>query len=652
MPLPAIVHAVRRAAQLVLLAAALAAPLAAQSGKGPEKPFESPAFAAAVAKGTRTRTGAPGPAYWQQHARYTLSAEIVPLAKRLVGRAHVVYENRSPDSLRSVFVHLYGNLFTEDAKQNIDATTLGGVTLLSVAADGTVLDSTAKAQAPGYRVTGTVAELRLPHVLAPGASVALDFEWRLRVQPDGAPRGGQDGEVWFLSYWYPQVAVYDDVNGWQTDQYVGQGEFYMGYADYDVAITVPAGWLVQATGTLRNAEEVLRAPVRDRLAQARHSAAVVHVVSAAQRGADSATTAGTDGKLTWKFSATNVRDVAFATSAKYLWDAVATEVGDVDGDGRADTTLAQALFRPEAQRRTWGASAAYVRHAVNSYSRELWPYPYPAMTAVDGPLSCGGMEYPMLTCVGERSDSLGHYVVLAHEIAHQWFPMQVGSDEKRNAWQDEGLAQYLEAQALERYAPGEGRKDEAKSRSFYQQFQRFGKEVPILTPADRIGNPNAYAVAAYFKPAMLFGTLRGLLGAATWQQALRTYGARWTNRHPQAEDFFYAVSDVSQRDLAWFWRPWFAETGRLDMALDTVIVAGDSATIVVQNRGRVLMPLPIVVSRADSTTETISLPVQAWATDDKKQKLVVHGRSPLRRVQIDPDESLPFLSRTRLSWFK
>lgn len=638
----------------VLLAAALAgaasAPLAAQAKA--EKPLESEAFAAAVERGTRTQTGVPGPKYWQQYARYQLEAQVNPLSKRLTGRSTAVYENRSPDTLASIYVHLYANLFEEGAKANSDVTRLGGIVLGKVTAEGKPLARMERrGKEPGYRIDGTVAELTLAQPLAPGASVTLTFEWSLRIQPDGAPRGGQDGEVWYLSYWYPQFAVYDDVNGWQVDQYLGTGEFYMGYADYDVAITVPAGWLVQATGALQNGEEVLAAPVRERLEQARHSGSVVHVVTADDRGAGTATTAGRDGLLTWRFAAKHVRDVAFGASGRYLWDAVAVEVGDANGDGRPDSTLAQAFYRPEAARWFWGASASYVKHAVGFYSKLLWPYPWPHMTAVEGPLSCGGMEYPMLTCIGARGDSMRQYITHAHEIAHMWFPMMVGSDEKRNAWQDEGFAQYLEGQAAKDYAPGND--DEKQSIGFYQVYARQGrKEAPMLTHADKFPSDNAYAIGAYFKPAAAFAALRLLLGADTFHGALRTYGERWMYKHPQPEDFFYAVQDVSKQDLQWFWRAWFAGTGKLDIALDTVIVGGDSAAIVLQNRGRLTMPTPLLITRADGTTERVVAPAGPWLDGERKNVFVVRGASAVQRVQVDPDQQLPYIDRTRLDWRK
>src|SRR5579884_1602355 len=244
----------------------------------------------------------------------------------------------------------------------------------------------------------------------PRDSLDLDIAWAFQVPPDGAPREGvtKGGDVFMVAYWYPQIAVYDDVTGWERDPYLGVGEFYSDFADYDVNVSAPQGWLVAATGELTNATEVLSPRTRDRLAQARRSGAVVHVVADPERGAGptKATNTGFDGVLTWKFHARNVRDFAWSASAKYVWDATAAVTGDRDGDHRPDTTLVSTFYRPEARRWSWDRSATYERSALEFLSSYLWPYPWSAMTAVEGPESCAGMEYPMLTCVGGARDTL------------------------------------------------------------------------------------------------------------------------------------------------------------------------------------------------------------------------------------------------------
>jgi hypothetical protein len=259
------------------------------------------AFERAVTRGTRTRKGEPGPHYWQQWAEYRLEAELNPISKRLTGKGAVTYHNRSPDALREVYVHLLHNIFAPKSRHNTDVPwAVEGFQLGRVAVQGQELKRTG-GDAPGYQVDGTVMRIQLPRTLPPGGSVVFDFTWKLRIPPDGAPRGGQDGEVFYINYWYPQMAVYDDINGWQIDQYLGNAEFYMGYGDYDMALTVPAGWLVDATGRLQNPAEVLTAQTRARLDSAGRAPGIVHVVTDLDREPGRATTAGTNGKLTWRF---------------------------------------------------------------------------------------------------------------------------------------------------------------------------------------------------------------------------------------------------------------------------------------------------------------------------------------------------------------
>ena len=374
--------------------------------------------------------------------------------------------------------------------------------------------------------------IRLPKPLPPGGSAAFDFAWKLRIPPDGAPRGGQDGEVFFINYWYPQMAVYDDVNGWQIDQYLGNAEFYMGYGNYDVALTLPAGWLVTSTGTLSNPSEVLSSQTRARLDSASHARGIVRVVTEADRKPGTSTTAGTDGKLTWRFRADSVRDVSWATSSQYLWDATNAAVGDANGDGRPDTTAIHAFYRPELRASHWDESARYSRHSVEFFSRHLLPYPYPHMTAVDGPTSCGGMEYPMMTCIGGQWDTLGLYEVTTHEIGHMWFPMLVGSDEKRYAWMDEGLTQFDQSQAMADFFKGFD--DEERNRRNYLGLAEGGDEVELMRHGDRYPSYSAYGVASYYKPATVLVALRGVLGKETFDKALTEYARRWLYKHPIA----------------------------------------------------------------------------------------------------------------------
>jgi aminopeptidase N len=422
----------------------------------------------------------------------------------------------------------------------------------------------------------------------------------------------------------------------------------MGYGNYDVALTVPAGWLVTSTGTLTNASEVLSSQTRARLDSVRSTAQIVHVVGEGDRGAGKATAAGTDGKLTWRFRAQNVRDVAWGASANYLWDATTAAVGDANADGAPDTTRVEAFWRPQMRTSHWDEAARYGRHSVEFLSKYLWPYPYPHMTAVDGPTSCGGMEYPMMTCIGGQWDTLSMYEVVVHEIAHMWHPMQVGSDEKRFAWMDEGFAQFTQSQAMPDFFKGYD--DEAENREPYLNLAIAGGEVELMHHGDRYPNYNTYGTASYYKTATALVALRGVLGRETFERAFREYGRRWQYKHPTPYDFFNTVEDVAGRDLSWFWRTWFFETWKLDQAIDTVTTVGDSLEVVVSNQGRAPMPVHLVITRSPSDSQSVEIPVSVWFTGEKRTSVRIAQEPTIKTIEIDPNREFPDIDRSNGIW--
>ncbi len=623
--------------------------LAAQSA--PERPrpypvFETRGFARAVAAGTRTRSGRPGERYWQQYARYRLAATLDPAARRLTGRGTIVYLNRSPDTLRTFTVNLYQDLFAPNAVRNEVVEPTAGMELTRVVVQGRRLlpDSAGERT---IRRRGTVLVLpAAAGALAPGDSATLEFDWSFTVPHEGG-RMGHDGEVFYLAYWYPQLAVYDDVSGWVRYPHMGEAEFYMGYGDYDVAITVPDGWLVGATGVLANAPEVLTRQTRDRLAQARRGRGVVAIVSAADRAAGSATTPGPNGTVTWRFRAANVRDFAFGTSDHYVWDATVAIAGDADGDRRPDTSTVHALYRPD--RDAWRQAARYGKFSVEFLSRFLWPYPYPQMTIVDGVTSCGGMEYPMMTCIGgERRDTTSLFGTTLHEVGHMWFPMSVGSNEQAHAWQDEGLTSYNTSQGAREFF---GRPDDLSLFQGYLGFARVGEEVELMRHGEQypVGSP-AYGVASYSKMASILRMLRGLVGEEPFQRAYREYGRRWANRHPTPYDFWNTVDDVTGRDLSWFWRTWFYETWTLDHALAGVTPAGDGLDVVVEDRGLAPMPARVAVTRADGAVEWLEVPVEIWLGGARRHTLRVANAATVTKVEIDPAQLFADVDRTNQTW--
>ncbi len=664
-PLPyAVVTAALLAAPVLATAAAQtrAAPTVDPRGTAagprpiPGPVYESTPFSRAVARGTRTRTGIPGPKYWVQHPRYTIQATLDPARNRLTGSETVIYVNHSPDSLRDVAVYLRQNVFAPGVPRRDPVPITGGVTLGRIAVNGHPMTLAASAPTdrplgPGqYAVDGTVMWMALTQPLLPRDSLRLDVAWSYTPPPAPADgREGHEGRVYFMGYWYPQIAVYDDVDGWVTDPYLLEAEFYMDPADYDVRVTVPHGWVVGATGTLRNATAILSRSARDSLAAARASGRVVRVVTP---GAEAAAAFVAGGPTTtWHFTAPDVRDFAWGTSDQYAWEATRALL--------PDTVAISSFFRLSAPAAAWRLGGArFTRDAVQQMSAYLWPYPYPQMTSMEGVLSSGGMEYPMLTVMQPWADTLSLAGDLMHETGHMWFPMQVGSNETRYPWMDEGFTQFDVAQGMrvlygEPRPGGGGRPNdsEAGQRASYLRAARAGEDTPLMLPGSGDDYPESrYFVMYYNKTAQALAALRGVLGAETFHHAFVEYGRRWIDRHPQPFDFFNAIASTAGRDLSWFWTTWFYEAWPLDQALESVTPAGDSVTITIVDRGLAPMPVRLAVTRADGSMQRLEVPVDVWLTGARRAVVRVAAAPRVTRVEIDPEAFFPDLDRSNQIW--
>ncbi len=625
--------------------------------------YESPAFSRAVVRGTRTRTGRPGPRAWVQHPRYEIEASLDPMAGRVSGRERVAYRNASPDTLHELAVHLRQNVFAEGSPRRQPVPITGGVSLGRVIVNGRALEAEPSANPaqpitaspPGpprrgrYAVQGTVMWIALPEPLPPGDGLELDVSWSYAPAPAPADgREGHDGHVWFMGYWYPQVAVYDDVDGWVADPYLLEAEFYMDPADYDVRLTVPHGWVVGATGTLANVSEVLSAAARDSLAAARASGRVVRVASPGSEG-----TFRTDGPTTtWHFTAPDVRDFAWGTSDRYVWDATRALIGD---GAQRDTVDIQSFYRPSSAAAAWAVGGArFTRDAIEQMSRYLWPYPWSKMTSMEGVLSGGGMEYPMMTLMQPWADTLSLAGDLMHETGHMWFPMQVGSNETRVPWMDEGFTQFDVAQGMralygEPRSGGRANDSEPGQRRLYLAAARRGEEASLMREGDLFPQ-SLYFVMYYDKTAQVLAALRGILGEPTFHRAFREYGRRWIGRHPHPEDFFNTVDDVAGRDLSWFWQTWFYEPWSLDQAVAAVRSEGDSAAITVEDRGLAPMPVLLAVTRADGSVQRVDVPVEVWLSGARSHVVRVAARPTVTRVEIDPEKVFPDLDRSNQVW--
>jgi hypothetical protein len=659
---PALARALLAAALLPACAPATRtvqpAPAAQDTARKPAPlplPVSEP-YTRALARGTRSADGRPGPRYWQQRVRYDIRAELDPATAALTGSERITYLNRSPDTLRVLTMNVYQNLFTPPAVSAGSRLNTGGMTLTRFVLQGqplAALAGEAWSQAihgatprGGYTVEGTMAGVSFPRPLAPGDSAVFEIDWRYKVPPAGAPRTGWEdalgGRVYQVAQWYPQIAVYDDVVGADVTPYTGAGEFYLEYGDFDVALTLPSGWIVGATGTLTNPEQVLSAQTRARLAAAMSTDSTTPVVTETDLAAHAATLPGAGGKLTWRYHAANVRDVAFAASDRYLWDAARASVPDASGGARY--VPVHALYRHGAP--GWGRGARYGQHALGFLSRLIIPYIYPQVTVSEGPEY--GMEYPMLVFIGRPTAARELQSVIAHEVGHEWFPMMVGADEAAFAWMDEGVNTYDEARAVEDFFPGADPWQE--NRTAYLGIAGRKTEAPMMKHIDQVGDP-ASGISAYFKPGTVLRSLNAVVGDSVFRLAMTTYANEWLLKHPYPWDFFRTFERVSGRDLDWFFEPWWFRTVTLDQAVESVRTIPGGVRVTIRDRGGAPAPTPIVVTTADGATATATIPGERWSVERMRSVSVdVPVRGRVTRVEIDPERLFPDVDRANNVW--
>lgn len=629
------------------------APATAELERPIPYPVVPPAgFRQAVENGTRTNTGEPGPNYWQQWTDYNLSATLDAESKRLEGNGQITYHNRSPDTLAVLFMHLLQNLHAPGVIRNEPEEVTGGVELARLVVDGQTLSPVESLEeGPGYAVQGTRLAIRPPRPVLSGDSVSIEVDWAFPVPRSGAGRmGWSEDNLFFLAYWYPQMAVYDDVVGWHPAPYRGTAEFYMGYGNYDITIDAPEGWVVRSTGELLNPDEVFPNPVLDRLGQAAASDDVVPILTAADFGPGSATLQAPGGRLTWHFQADSVRDASFSATLESIWDAARTPVGDRDGDGQADYAVVHALYRASAP--LWNEAALYSRHSIDFLSRFLdYSYPYPHMTAVEGAgIIGGGMEFPMMTLIGDYNErgARALYSVIAHEFGHMWLPMVVGTDEKRYAWMDEGSTSFNDDAAQVEFFDDPASHE--ANRESYLQVARAGLEGEMIRWSDFHYPGPAYGTASYSKPATLLVTLRGLLGEDTFMQGYHSFIDAWAYKHPMPWDFFNRFETAAGRDMDWFWRSWYYETWLLDQAVGDVTPGENGTTITIRDLGNVPMPARVSITRESGETIERTVPVDVWLSGTRTSTVAVPAGSPVVRVEIDAEEVFPDADRTNNVW--
>ncbi|MDA9603147.1 M1 family metallopeptidase [bacterium] len=542
---------------------------------------------------SRPATGEPGPMYWQQRADYKIQIKLNEDARSVEGSETITYTNNSPLTLKYIWLQLDQNIFAKKSINNLTRPWGGG--------DSSVDFSTLRRQnfmdkfeggfqelsikinnkSPDTNLVGTHVRINLDQPLKSGESTSLDIEWAYALVEENAVRARngyetfEDGnDIFLMAQWYPRVTVFSDYEGWHNKEFIGNGEFTLEFGDFEVDISVPSDHVVSATGVLLNENDVLNPIQKKRMKQARKSEKPMFIITP-DEAYDNELEKSTDYK-TWSFKAENVRDFAWASSRKFIWDAAGYKQ-----DSKENPLVMAMSFYPKEGEPLWSKySTEAVMHTMKVYSKYSFDYPYPTAQSVNGPV--GGMEYPMITFNGPRTeledDGTRTYSrsekefligVVIHEVGHIYYPMIVNSDERQWTWMDEGLNTFVQYLAEQEWDINY-RSDRGEPR-WMTEFMSSSYQVPIMTNSESLLQ---FGNNAYGKPATALVVLREtILGRELFDQAFREYSVRWKFKRPTPYDFFRTMEEASGVDLDWFWRGWFYSTDHVDIALNNIHLA-------------------------------------------------------------------------------
>ncbi|WP_165851995.1 M1 family metallopeptidase [Mucilaginibacter terrenus] len=596
-------------------------------------------------KGTefRSASGAPGVKYWQNRADYKIDAKLDTAAHRITGSTIITYTNNSPDPLSFLWLQLDQNIYKEDSRGQATTVVGGGRFANTGFTKGYEIKSVTvikngKAETPVYRVTDTRMQIRLKDTLrSSGAKLQIKIEYAYTVPEYGTDRTGRlktpQGWIYDIAQWYPRMEVYDDVSGWNTIPYMGSSEFYLEYGNFDYTITAPASLVIVGSGELINPNEVLTATELKRLAQARTSDKTVMIK-------DSADVVGGNAylkkpTLTWHFVCKNSRDVAWAASKAFVWDAARINLSN------GKKALAQSVYPiSSGGKGAYGRSTEYVKAAIELYSGKWFEYTYPVATNVGGPVS--GMEYPGIVFCSHESEGGGLWDVTNHEFGHNWFPMIVGSNERKYAWMDEGFNTFINKVDTKQFNSGE---------YYHPDEVQAGAPSMFSANADAIMNTpdviqSSYlGYAAYEKPAAGLMILREqILGEERFDYAFKTYIKRWAFKHPTPWDFFRSMDNAAGEDLSWFWNEWFLNTWTLDQSVKSIAYTkndpSQGSLITIENLGEMALPAIVYVKEENGKSSTVKLPAEIWQRGPE-WTFAYKSTSKISYVTLDPEGVLP-----------
>jgi len=596
----------------------------------------------------RSASGQPGPAYWQNRADYKINVSLDTSTKTVKGSVVITYKNNSPNTLKFLWLQLDQNIYREDSRAQSTSLITGGRWANRQFTQGDELKSVdvvmnGKTTKAKYQVSDTRMQVWLPQTLAAkSGTVQLKIDYSFSVPQYGTDRMGRlntkNGWIYEIAQWFPRMCVFDDIEGWNTLPYLGAGEFYLEYGNIDYTITAPSNLIVVGSGALQNPAECLTSTVRNRLEEARKSDKTVTIVGADDL--DGTSYHPNKSTLTWHFVCNNTRDVAWAASKAFIWDAARINLPS------GKKALAQSVYPVEsAKDNAWKRSTEFVKGAIELYSKEWYEFTYPSATNVAGIV--GGMEYPGIVFCSYRSSGGGLWGVTNHEFGHNWFPMIVGSNERKFPWMDEGFNTFINGVDTKVFNNGEfNQKSDVEKIAPYM----FKSNADAIMTIPDVTQQSFLGIAAYEKPGAGLDILRNqILGRERFDSAFRIYIDRWAFKHPTPWDFFRTMENVSGEDLSYFWRGWFFTNSKLDQGVkDVKYVDNDptkGALITVVNNDQMVLPVPMKIEQENGKTDSIELPAEIW---QRGGEWTFHypSTSTIKKITIDPDHDYPDIDPT------
>jgi hypothetical protein len=613
-----------------------------------------PQFYPVAANEYRSAGGEPGPKYWQNRADYKIACILDTDNHSVSGTVEITYLNNSPDNLKFLWLQLDQNIYKENSRASATTTQTGGRWANGGFTQGDVIKSISvedggQKYTPQNITTDTRMQVWLQQPLkGSGGKVKVIIAYQFIVPEYGTDRMGRlntrDGWIYEVAQWFPRMAVYDDIQGWNTLPYLGAGEFYLEYGDIEYSVTAPASLIIVGSGELQNEKDVLTSAQISRLASARNSDKTVVIRSADEIKDPKSRPSG--GNLTWRFKIQNARDVAWAASKAFVWDAARMNLPS------GKKSLAMSVYPIESMKKDgWQRSTEMVKASIEHYSGKWFEFPYPAAVNVAGIV--GGMEYPGIVFCSYASTGADLWGVTDHEFGHTWFPMIVGSNERKYAWMDEGFNTFINELSTKAFNKGEFA-DFSFFSAEYRISDAFRPSLDPLWTIPEVIQQSNLGTAAYNKPAMMLEALREVvLGPERFDVAFREYIRRWAFKHPTPWDFFRTLENVSGEDLSWFWRAWVFNNWRLDQKVTSVVYDDNDpkkgGDITLENLEQMVMPVTVLIKEENGKQHRVDLPVEVWQRGPV-WTFKVATTSRVTEVILDPDRKLPDINRKNNSF--